>query len=176
MILIALLTAWELVYNTLNSVTLWENDGSIIAVIIWFLLKLTAVFSFIFVAFFRKEPRARKINFITYTFTQIAEIILVCVWFMSVWIKYDYKCTFAANNCTPSGPCQECYILMYPIFYLVLAIPFKIWFSCTTFRYYQISKTTTKIRNSLLKVNYSSKTYEEVSGVQNKTANSSEFY
>ena len=64
--IIALLTAYELGYNTYYSVILFENDGSILGLLLWFLLKLAAVLSFIYICIKRQDSKARKINFITY--------------------------------------------------------------------------------------------------------------
>ena len=159
MIIIALLTVYELGYNTYYSVIVGENDGSIVWLVFWFLLKLAAVLSFVYICIRRQNAKARKINFITYCSTQAAEIILICIWFTVAWTTNDYKCAFAVNKCTPSGLCQYCYLLMYPILYLLIAIPFKVWFAWITFRYYRVSRSTAQIRRSLVKTNSSSFTH-----------------
>ena len=67
MIIIALLTAWELGYNTYYSVHLSANDAPIFGIILWFVLKFVALLTFIYIAFRREDSRARKINFLTYS-------------------------------------------------------------------------------------------------------------
>lgn len=67
MIIIAVLTAWDLGYNTYYSVHLKENGASLFGIILWFLLKFAALLTFIYIAFRREDTKARKINFFTYT-------------------------------------------------------------------------------------------------------------
>ena len=155
MAIVGVLTAWELGYNTWFSVHLSVNDGSAAGISIWFILKLITLASFIWLLFLRESVQARRFTFITYTATQVLEIVLVTIWFLVEWYSHQYYCVSATNKCTPDGLCQSCYLLMYPIFYLVLGIPFKIWFSCITYRFWKASDTTKQVRRSLLKVNNS---------------------
>ena len=156
MIIIGVFVAWELGYNTWYSVHLHSNDGSEAGIIIWFMLKLATAASFVQLLFMRKSEKARKITFLTYTITWVLEMILVVLWFLIAWYSAEYYCVSAVNKCTPDGLCQSCYLLMYPIFYLTLGIPFKIWFSCVTYRYWKSACSTREIRQSLLRVESSS--------------------
>ena len=105
MIIIGVLTAYELGYNTWYSMHLSSNDGSSAGIGIWFILKLATIASFVWLIFLRKNDQARKFTFITYTATQVLEIILVVVWFLVAWYSHDYYCVSARNKCTPDGLC-----------------------------------------------------------------------
>ena len=153
MVIIGCITAWELGYNTYYSVILVDNDASIVGIVFWFLLKLAAMLAFVYLALRncgdREDPRSRKINFLTYMSTSIVEALLIIIWFTVAWTSHDYKCTFASANCTPNGLCQSCFLLSWVVGYVTIAIPFKIWYTWTTYRYYRVSNTTSKIRKQL---------------------------
>jgi len=151
MIIIGLITVYEFVYNTWYSVILRENEGSWFGIIFWFLFKIAAVGSFIYLALRRNDEKARKINWLAYMSMQIAEVVLICLWFTVAWTTSNYKCTFASNHCIADDLCQSCFLLMYPVAYVLIAIPLKVFFAWTTFRYYRVSKSTAAIRDKLAK-------------------------
>ena len=79
----------ELIYDAYLAEIIMSNDGSFVA-IFWVFLKLIAVAAFIYVAINHNDIEARRINFITYTFSQTAEVLLIAIWLVVVWSTFHY--------------------------------------------------------------------------------------
>ena len=105
MVIIGVITAFELGYNTWYSYILKENEGSIIGLIFWFLLKLAAVLSFVHLAFRKDNVQVRKVHWITYGSTQLLELIVMSLWLLIAWTNSDYSCIFVSSKCIYSSQC-----------------------------------------------------------------------
>ena len=136
MFVISLIQIVELVTVALTSKVLRENDSRLTPLVIWNGLNCMTMLLLLLLGCCSRSITVRRANFIVYTTSWIVTATLACMWLASAWLTSDYKCTISANNCIVSRPCQFCYILLYCVAQLALAIPLRIWFSNLCYRYW----------------------------------------